>query len=107
METLRQFFLDKELKGPSPAFTSIQLLYVILLLGSYTVLRRKRLRNYLGLGKGSVRTMLARLLEKGLALSTQKGLSLTDKGRQLYDYLRKFFNPCHACAFPDTVAGGA
>ncbi|MEM4353204.1 MAG: DUF4443 domain-containing protein [Candidatus Caldarchaeum sp.] len=93
METLRQFFLDKELKGPSPAFTPIQLLYVILLLGSCTVLGRKRLRNYLGLGEGSVRTMLARLVEKGLALSTQKGLSLTDKGRQLYDYLRKFLTP--------------
>ncbi|MEM1946335.1 MAG: DUF4443 domain-containing protein [Candidatus Caldarchaeum sp.] len=99
METLRQLFLDRELKGPSPAFTTVQLLYAVFLLGSHTVLGRKRLTDYLGIGEGSVRTMLTRLTEKGLAVSTQKGLSLTDKGRELYDYLKKFLTAVKAVSF--------
>ncbi|MEM4190152.1 MAG: DUF4443 domain-containing protein [Candidatus Caldarchaeum sp.] len=99
METLRQLFLDRELRGPSPAFTPIQLVYAIILLGSYTVLGRKRLKDYLGVGEGTVRTMLTRLTEKGLALSTQKGLSLTDKGRQIYEHLKKFLTSVTVVTF--------
>ncbi|MCS6770049.1 MAG: hypothetical protein NZ570_06410 [Candidatus Caldarchaeum sp.] len=89
METLKQLSRAREFKGPSPAFTAIQLIYAVILIGSSAVMGRKRLTSQLGLGEGTVRTMLARLVSWELAFSTREGLRLTQKGVDLYQFLTK------------------
>ncbi|MEM2095646.1 MAG: DUF4443 domain-containing protein [Candidatus Caldarchaeum sp.] len=89
METLRQLLEVREVRGPAPAFTPVQLLYAVILIGSSAVMGRKRLKELLGIGEGSVRTMLSRLVSNGLASSSREGLRLTEKGMELYSYLNK------------------
>ncbi len=99
MEALREIFQDHGPRGPSPAFTPVQLVYAVLLIGSSDFLGRKRLKDYLGIGEGSARTILSHLVKKGLATSTRKGLSLTQKGKQLYEYLKSSLSPIKQITF--------
>ncbi len=99
MEALREVLQARELRGPSPAFTPVQLVYAVLLIGSSGFLGRKRLKDYLGIGEGSVRTMLSRLIGNGLAMSTRNGLSLTQKGKQLYERLKNSLSPIKQVTF--------
>ncbi|MEM4574173.1 MAG: DUF4443 domain-containing protein [Candidatus Caldarchaeum sp.] len=87
MESIRKLLFTRQVKGPSPAFTGIQLLYLIFLVGSEPFIGRKRLTQLLGLGEGSVRTMLSRLSRLGYAKSTRSGIVLTDNGKQLHEKL--------------------
>ncbi|MEM1943601.1 MAG: DUF4443 domain-containing protein [Candidatus Caldarchaeum sp.] len=89
MEALRQLLEVREVRGPAPAFTPVQLLYAVILIGSSAVMGRKRLKELLGIGEGSVRTMLSRLVSSGLAFSSREGLRLTEKGMELYSYLSR------------------
>lgn len=87
MESIRKLLFTRQVKGPSPAFTGIQLLYLIFLVGSEPFIGRKRLTQLLGLGEGSVRTMLQRLSRLGYAKSTRSGIVLTENGKQLHESL--------------------
>jgi len=92
-EMLRELFADVGVKGPTPAFTPVQIVYTILLLGSSEEIGRKRLKERLKIGEGSVRTLLSRLLSKGVITTTKKGIILTEKGRKLYAYLKQHLSP--------------
>ncbi|MDW8063510.1 MAG: DUF4443 domain-containing protein [Candidatus Caldarchaeum sp.] len=93
METIRKLLSSKEMKGPLPAFTGVQLVYMILLLGSEPFVGRKKLTQLLGVGEGSVRTMLTRLSSQGYVVSTRRGITLTEAGRKVYESMRKLISP--------------
>lgn len=99
MEQLRKLFLAKEGKGPLPAFTGVQLVYLIMLVGAETFVGRKRLTQLLGIGEGSVRTMLSKLAEWGMIASTRSGVTLTEKGRRLYEALSSALSPLMKVGF--------
>ncbi|BAJ50370.1 conserved hypothetical protein [Candidatus Caldarchaeum subterraneum] len=99
MEALRKILSVKEGKGPSPTFTEPQLVYLIFLIGSEPYIGRKRLKELLQLGEGSVRTMVSRLMKRGLAVSTRGGVALTEKGEEVYERLKKLVSPLRKISF--------
>lgn len=77
--------------GAAPSFSDIHLVRTILLL-SNGPLGRKRLVSELGVGEGSVRTILKRLWSDGLVESYRGGQKLTAKGkRKASSYLAKLW----------------
>jgi predicted transcriptional regulator len=65
--------------GADPSFTETHILRTVFILDS-GVTGRKKLVKQLGVGEGSVRTIIKRLSKEGLVSSSKKGHSLTDKG---------------------------
>jgi len=57
---------------------------------------RKTISELLGLGEGSVRTLLRKLSKMNLIESSQRGHTLSDKGRELVERLSKAFSEVHA-----------
>jgi DNA-binding MarR family transcriptional regulator len=100
METLQKLSELRDLKGPSPAFTKVQLAYALMVVGGAEGVGRKRLAQLLGLGEGTVRTMVSRLASAGLIHTTRKGLSLTERGRQLYQSLTSIIGSVGRASFP-------
>lgn len=100
METVRKLLLSKEVKGPLPAFTGVQLVYFIFLVGAEPRVGRKKLTRLLGVGEGSVRTMLSRLTELGYVTSTRSGVELTANGSKIYEALREYLSPPIKVDFP-------
>ncbi|KXA89551.1 hypothetical protein AKJ40_00020 [candidate division MSBL1 archaeon SCGC-AAA259M10] len=77
--------------GPRPLFDEGQVRRALELIGEHEPIGRKKLAEKLGIGEGSMRTILNRLKEKGLITSTARGHVLTDKGdRELGERSRKF-----------------
>ncbi|MBD3387315.1 MAG: DUF4443 domain-containing protein [Candidatus Altiarchaeales archaeon] len=65
--------------GAEPSFSDVHLTRTLFLLDSGPV-GRKRLVKILGVGEGSVRTIIKRLSSEGLVGSTKQGHRLTEKG---------------------------
>ncbi len=78
-----------EAPGPSPSFTALHIIMALLVLGDKGILGRKRFAEELGLGEGTVRTVVGRLKKHFLVKVTRSGCSLTEKGRELYEVLRE------------------
>lgn len=75
--------LCKGFLGPTPSFTSIQLLEVFLYIGKHTPVGRKKLSKTLEIGEGAMRNMLSRLEKAGLIKIENRGCILTDKGLRI------------------------
>lgn len=78
-----------EAPGPPPSFTVLHIFMALLVLGDKGNLGRKRFTEELGLGEGAVRTIINRLKKHSLVKVDRSGCSLTEKGRKLYEDLRK------------------
>ena len=76
--------LTEKQPGPSPTFTAVQALGLILHLGKVRVVGRKRLGEALGMGEGAVRNLLSRLRAAGLIKVMRQGCRLSEKGLELY-----------------------
>lgn len=68
--------------GPLPRFAEAQVKRALELIAECESIGRKRLAKELGVGEGSVRTILNRLKREGLITSSRKGHTLTSKGRR-------------------------
>ncbi len=79
----------EEAPGPSPSFTTSHIIMALLILGDKGSLGRKRFAEELGLGEGTVRTIVGRLRKRYLIKVSRSGCNLTEKGRRLYEVLRK------------------
>jgi hypothetical protein len=66
--------------GAGPSFTEVHVLRALLMLYAGTH-GRKSLVQLLGVGEGSVRTIMKRLAADGLLASSRRGHTLTDSGR--------------------------
>jgi len=79
--------------GAAPSFSEFHLVRTLLLLNSGR-LGRKNLVKILGVGEGSVRTIIKRLKGEGLIKSSKQGHELTQKGKETVEnYLNKFSMP--------------
>lgn len=68
--------------GPLPRFTEIQTQMALKLVEKYGRIGRKRLVEKLGIGEGSMRTILEKLESRGLVASSRGGHTLTKKGQK-------------------------
>jgi hypothetical protein len=79
--------------GADPSFTEVHLLRALYILHSGTV-GRKRLVKLLGVGEGSVRTIIKRLTAEGLISPSKAGHSLTMLGmKRVSDKLERMGKP--------------
>ena len=74
--------------GPSPTFTYPHVCSALLLVGDSRTVGRAQLSKRLGLGEGTVRTIIRHLTRAGLIRSTKTGCTLTPRGRSFYKRLR-------------------
>jgi len=74
--------------GADPSFTEVHVLRTLYLLHSRRT-GRKRLVKLIGLGEGSVRTIIKRLSLSGLVASSKQGHELTESGARLAEEILK------------------
>ena len=89
-----------DVKGPTPAFTHVHMIYALTLLHQLGRAGRKRLSELLSLGEGSVRTLLQKLLSLTLVKSDRGGYRLTEKGMRLLTRLGAMVSPLTELDFP-------
>jgi predicted transcriptional regulator len=73
---------EKVAPGRAPAYTSAQVLKAIELIAC-SGMGRQQLAGRLGIGEGSARTIVKRLMAEGLISTTKGGMALTEKGERL------------------------
>jgi Mn-dependent DtxR family transcriptional regulator len=76
--------------GPSPAFSVFHVLRALELIAEKFTGRGK-LADTLGVGEGTVRTIIGRLKNAGLISTTKAGCTLTNKGLKLYNEYQSVF----------------
>jgi len=74
-----------ENSGPRPLFDEVQVRRALKLIDEKGPIGRKRLVDFLGIGEGSVRTILDRLKDKGFISSSSRGHEITEEGRECLD----------------------
>jgi DNA-binding MarR family transcriptional regulator len=76
-------------KGPSPAYASAHVIKFLLILATEETMGRITLAKRLGIGEGSVRTIIKRLLTMSLiSVDAIGGCHLTEKGRSVVSELQ-------------------
>lgn len=75
--------------GPSPSFNVLDSVRLLRLLAEHKRAGRKRISKELGLGEGTVRTMLKRLAETGLIETSRDGCSLSGRGKAIWSEIEK------------------
>jgi hypothetical protein len=90
--------------GADPSFTEVHLLRTLYSLHSGTI-GRKKLVKFLGVGEGSVRTIIKRLSQEGLITSSKQGHSLTESGRNRVALKLKLMRKPEAFDSIDLVKG--
>ncbi len=73
-------------RGPAPHFTEAHALLLLITIKDKKV-GRKKLSKLLGLGEGSVRSMIRKFSKLGLIMADRGGCYLTSKGQKLLDEL--------------------
>jgi len=68
--------------GPLPRFAEVHVRRALELIAEYKTIGRKQLTKKLGVGEGSVRTILNQLKKQGFITSSRGGHTLTAKGRR-------------------------
>jgi predicted transcriptional regulator len=74
--------------GPLPGFTYTHVCCTLLLIGDEETLGRIQMSKLLGLGEGTIRTIIRHLSEAGIIKISRQGCALTMKGTSLYRQLR-------------------
>jgi len=75
--------VNEKAPGPSPSFSIFHLLLALELIEEESI-GRSRLSEELNVGEGVTRTLIGRLKDAGLILTSKTGCSLTDKGVKLW-----------------------
>jgi len=77
-------------KGPSPAYTVAHVIKVLLVLDAEKTMGRINLSKTLGIGEGSVRTIIKKLVEGSVvSVDSVGGCQLTDLGKLLVSELKR------------------
>lgn len=82
--------MNSENSGPKPLFDEVQVRKSLELIGENEPIGRKRLAERLGIGEGSMRTILDRLKDEGFVSSTARGHVLTNQGEKELEERRQF-----------------
>ncbi|MEM1607241.1 MAG: DUF4443 domain-containing protein [Candidatus Bathyarchaeia archaeon] len=80
---------SKSAPGPSPSFNILDMVRLLKLLAKSGKVGRARISRELGLGEGTTRTMLRRLSDAGLIVTSKEGCSLSDRGRALWSSIER------------------
>lgn len=75
------------MKGPAPRFTNLHVWKTIYSIAENKIISRKKLTKKVGVGEGSIRTILSNLKKSNFIKITQTGVSLTEKGKK---FLNRF-----------------
>ncbi|MEM4521688.1 MAG: DUF4443 domain-containing protein [Nitrososphaeria archaeon] len=84
-------FTIKKYAGPQEYFNHIHIALLIYCLGENAPRSRSALSQFLGVGEGSVRTILKRLKASSVINVTKEGVYLSEKGLILYNKLKRIF----------------
>jgi len=76
-------------QGPWPSFTRAHFLLAFLTIGERDSIGRQALAKEVGLGEGSVRTLLRKLTEEGYAKINSAGCHLTTSSRAIYSRVKE------------------
>lgn len=79
----------KKAPGPAPSFSAFDLIKLLKLLAERGYVGRGKISEILGLGEGTIRTILERLCEAGLVTISRKGCSLTQKGMDVWSAIEE------------------
>jgi DNA-binding MarR family transcriptional regulator len=82
--------MGEKAPGPSPTFSVFHVLRAIELIAKKAT-GRSKLAEELGVGEGTVRTMISRLKDAGLITTSKLGCALTSKGLELWDEYKTVF----------------
>jgi predicted transcriptional regulator len=75
---LEAYFSD----GPTPKFSPYHVWKTFDIIGTQGPISRKRLAELLGLGEGSIRTILNKMIQEGAIENNREGAMLTERGRR-------------------------
>jgi predicted transcriptional regulator len=70
------------MKGAAARFTKLHVWKTVYNIEENKIISRKKLSKKVGVGEGSIRTILTQLKKKGIIKITQVGVSLTEKGKK-------------------------
>jgi len=82
---------SRKYAGPPEYFDHVHVALLIYYLGEGAPKSRLELSKLLGIGEGSIRTILKRLNESSMINVSRKGVSLSEKGTNFFKALRKTF----------------
>jgi len=74
--------------GPAPAFTHVDVAQAILTIGDEGQIGRSELSRRLGIGEGTIRTIIKHLMQANIIEIAKGGCVLTKRGVKLYTSLR-------------------
>lgn len=86
-ETLRDLSMEKA-PGPHPSFTVFDLLRAIELIAKKEPIGRGKIADKLEIGEGAVRTLIGRLKDSKMIVTSKPGCSLTEKGSELWNEIQ-------------------
>jgi predicted transcriptional regulator len=75
--------------GPAPVFSHLHICGALLAIGDEGPMGRLELSRGLGIGEGTIRTIIRRLTKAGIITTGEDGCRLTRKGVTLYNRLRR------------------
>jgi len=87
---LLEKIISEKASGPSPSFSVFHLLHAIELISEKTIGRSKLAEN-LNVGEGAVRTIINRLKDADLVVTSKSGCTLTSEGLRLWREYKSIF----------------
>lgn len=76
--------------GPSTTFSMFHIFYALELMAEKPI-GRSKLAEKLNVGEGAIRTIVSRLKDDGLIVTSKEGCNLTDKGLSLWKRIEEVF----------------
>src|SRR3990170_8472638 len=90
LKKFMQQIAGKKAPGPSTTFTVFHVFYALELLAQKP-LGRNKLAEKLQVGDGAVRTIISRLKDAGLIVTSKEGCNLTKKGLEIWRQFEEIF----------------
>jgi len=84
IKSILESILFEKAAGPGPSFSVYDIIKTLRIIDDAGSIGRGKLSERLGIGGGAIRTLLRRLLEAELILTSRSGCSLTDRGKRLW-----------------------
>ena len=76
--------LDRDVIPPNAQYCDADVAYALACLSRERFISRSDLRDYLGIGEGSVRALLKIMVDYGMVTISRRGVSISDNGRTIY-----------------------
>jgi predicted transcriptional regulator len=83
--------LKERAPGPSPSFSIFHIIKALELTAKEGPIGRGKLSKKLGTGEGATRTLLNRLIDAGLIITSKPGCLLTEKGETIWNDFQSIF----------------